>query len=117
MEVLSRTGSNATARTASTPAGVLGIYPDVSLEQARKLAAHYVVEGKPPTEDQMADLMSAVRHAISAVTVSPPATATVEVKVERHPDSFRRLFTGSVGEAGQDVQGRVENREASQESV
>ncbi len=74
----------------------LGTYPDVSLEQARKLAAHYVVEGKPPTDDQMADLMSAVRQAISAVAVSPPATATVEVSLERHPDSFRRLFLESL---------------------
>lgn len=69
---------------------VLGVYPDVSLEQARADAVRFAmngdVKGEPP------EPIAPARHELQASVVLPPASAAVEVEVENHPDSFRRVF-------------------------
>ena len=75
----------------------LGVYPDVSLENARALAAHYALKGRKPFSPPRDDAMSEpARHPIAASATLPPVTATVEVKLDSHTDSFRRVFTESL---------------------
>ena len=78
----------------------LGVYPDVSLEQARALAVHFAMKGRPvtarllygATDEQVAERMAPARHAIQASVAFPPVSAEVVVNLENHPTSFRRVF-------------------------
>ena len=78
----------------------LGVYPDVSLEQARALAVHFAMKGRPvtvrllygATDEQVAERMAPARHAIQAFVALPPVSAEVVVNLENHPTSFRRVF-------------------------
>ena len=78
----------------------LGVYPDVSLEQARALAVHFVMKDRPvtvrllygATDEQVAERMAPARHAIQAFVALPPVSAEVVVNLENHPTSFRRVF-------------------------
>ena len=78
----------------------LGVYPDVSLEQARALAVHFVMKDRPvtvrllygATDEQVAERMAPRRHELVASTTLPAATARVAVNLENHPTSFRRVF-------------------------
>ena len=82
----------------------LGVYPAVSLEQARALAAHFALQGRPEivrsiygaTDEQVAERIAPVRHELRAESTFPTATATVEVKRERRVPSFRRVFEESL---------------------
>ena len=79
----------------------LGVYPEVSLAQARAMAVHFAMQDKPrvvrlvhgATDEQLAERLAPVRHAIQASTALAPATATVEVNSERRPPTFRWVFT------------------------
>ena len=78
----------------------LGVYPDVSLEQARALAVHFAMKDRPvtvrllygATDEQVAERMAPARHAIQASVAFPPVSAEVVVNLENHPTSFRRVF-------------------------
>ena len=78
----------------------LGVYPDVSLEQARALAVHFAMKDRPvtvrllygATDSQVAERMAPRRHELVASTTLPAATARVAVNLENHPTSFRRVF-------------------------
>ena len=78
----------------------LGVYPDVSLEQARALAVHFAMKDRPvtvrllygATDEQVAERMAPARHAIQALVALPPVSAEVVVNLENHPTSFRRMF-------------------------
>ena len=78
----------------------LGVYPDVSLEQARALAVHFAMKDRPvtvrllygATDEQVAERMAPARHAIQAFVALPPVSAEVVVNLENHPTSFRRVF-------------------------
>ena len=71
----------------------LGVYPRVSLEQARKLAAYYALEGQPrivretygATEEQLAEIMSPVRHAIEATAAPTTSILNGRGKARKSP--------------------------------
>ena len=92
-----RTGGSYTSRG-------LGVYPAVSLEQARALAAHFALQGRPEivrsiygaTDEQVAERIAPVRHEIRAEKTFAPMTAEVEVNREHRVPSFRRVFEESL---------------------
>ena len=92
-----RTGGSYTSRG-------LGVYPAVSLEQARALAAHFALQGRPEivrsiygaTDEQVAERIATGRHEIRAGKTFAPMTAEVEVNREHRVPSFRRVFEESL---------------------
>ena len=82
----------------------LGVYPAVSLEQARALAAHFALQGRPEivrsiygaTDEQVAERIAPVRHELRAESTFAPVTAEVAVDRERRVPSFRRVFEESL---------------------
>ena len=102
----------------------LGVYPAVSLEQARALAAHFALQGRPEivrsiygaTDEQVAERIAPMRHEIRAGKTFAPMTAEVEVNREHRVPSFRRVFEGIARASRKGIQGRLQNDGASQES-
>ena len=82
----------------------LGVYPSVTLDQARQLAFYYAHEGKPAvvrailgaTDEQLAERMAPVRHAVEASVTFAPPTAMVEVDRELRLPTFRWIFLESL---------------------
>ena len=69
----------------------LGTYPNVSLDQARRNAAHFVATG-----EHLEERPAPARHSIEASVTFPPSTATVEVSSEHRPPTFRWVFHESL---------------------
>ena len=69
----------------------LGTYPNVSLNQARKKAAHFAATG-----EQLAEPLAPARHAIEASVTFAPSTSTVEVASEHRPPTLSRVFHESL---------------------
>ena len=82
----------------------LGTYPEVSLEQARALAASFALQGQPmlvrsihgATDEQLAERMAPARHKVQASVVFGPPTAMVEVNRELRLPTFRWIFLESL---------------------
>ena len=82
----------------------LGVYPAVRLEQARALAAHFALEGRPliereiygATDEQLAERMVPVRHEIKASKTFAPMTGEVAVDRELRLPTFRQTFVETV---------------------
>ena len=78
----------------------LGVYPAVTLDQARALAAYFALEGKPlivrevyrATDEQLAERLAPKRIELTAQATSPPMTAFVAVESELRPATFRQVF-------------------------
>ena len=82
----------------------LGVYPAVTLDQARALAAYFALEGKPlivrevyrATDEQLAERLAPKRIELTAQATSPPMTAFVAVESELRPATFRQVFSESL---------------------
>ena len=82
----------------------LGVYPAVTLEQARALAAHFALQGRPPiereiygaTDEQLVERMAPVRHEIKASKTFESMTAEVAVDRELRLPTFRAVFDESL---------------------
>ena len=82
----------------------LGTYPEVSLEQARALAASFALQGQPmlvrsihgATDEQLAERMAPVRHELKAAKTFEPMTAEVAVDRELRLPTFRQTFIETV---------------------
>ena len=83
----------------------LGVYPSVTLDQARQLAFYYAHEGKPAvvrailgaTDDQLAERLTPKRIELTAQTTFAPMTSEVAVHRELRPATFRQTFLETLG--------------------
>ena len=83
----------------------LGVYPAVSLEQARALAAHFALQGSPlivreiyrATDEQLAERLTPKRIEIRAEKTFAPMTTEVAVDRESRLPTFRQTFIETVG--------------------
>ena len=82
----------------------LGVYPAVSLEQARALAAHFALQGSPvivreiygAMDEQLAERMTPKRIEIRAEKTFAPMTAEVAVDRALRLPTFRQTFIETV---------------------
>ena len=82
----------------------LGVYPAVSLEQARALAAHFALQGSPvivreiygATDEQLEERLTPKRIEIRAEKTFAPMTAEVAVDRELRLPTFRQTFIETV---------------------
>ena len=82
----------------------LGVYPAVTLAQARALAAHFALQGSPvivreiygATDEQLAERMAPKRIEIRAEKTFAPMTAEVAVDRELRLPTFRQTFLETV---------------------
>ena len=78
----------------------LGVYPAVTLEQARALAAHYALQGQPiivreiygATDEQLEERTTPRRIELRAEKTFAPMVAEVAVERELRPATFRQVF-------------------------
>ncbi len=71
----------------------LGVFPDVTLDEARDSAARFVLGA---TVEQLEQRNAPVRHVVEASAVFPPATIAVTVNREYRVPTFRRVFLDSL---------------------
>ena len=82
----------------------LGVYPAVTLEQARALAAHFALQGSPvivreiygATDEQLEERLTPKRIEIRAEKTFAPMTAEVAVDRELRLPTFRQTFLETV---------------------
>ena len=82
----------------------LGVYPAVTLDQARALAAHFALEGKPlivrevyrATNEQLEERLTPKRIEIRAEKTFAPMTTEVAVDRELRLPTFRQTFIETV---------------------
>ena len=82
----------------------LGVYPAVTLDQARALAAHFALEGKPlivrevyrATDEQLEERLTPKRIEIRAEKTFAPMTVEVAVDRELRLPTFRQTFIETV---------------------
>ena len=82
----------------------LGVYPAVTLEQARALAAHFALQGSPvivreiygAMDEQLAERMAPKRIEIRAAKTFAPMTTDVAVDRELRLPTFRQTFIETV---------------------
>ena len=83
----------------------LGVYPSVTLDQARQLAFYYAHEGKPAvvrailgaTDEQLAERLTPKRIKLTAQATFAPMTSEVAVHRELRPATFRQTFLETLG--------------------
>ena len=82
----------------------LGVYPSVTLDQARQLAFYYALEGKPAvvrailgaTDEQLAERLTPKRIELTAQATFAPMTSEVAVDRELRLPTFRQTFIETV---------------------
>ena len=82
----------------------LGVYPSVMLEEARALAAHFALQGRPlivreiygATDEQLAERLTPKRIELTAQATFAPMTSEVAVYRELRLPTLRQVFLETV---------------------